>query len=72
MGRKYNNRIEVFHDMKDEGLSYFITGFTRSDAMPDEESRLAFARCEEALEAFEDLIESSYFGLSSNVKISNP
>lgn len=57
MSFKFRNRDEVRDSVENEGLEYFITGYCRSDAMPDEELKKSFKSVENAIANFKDLID---------------
>ena len=56
MSFKFKNRLEVQFQVENEGLEYFIEGYCRSSAMPDEEMKKAFDDLEEAILKFKELI----------------
>jgi len=57
MSFKFRNRDEVRDSVENQGLEYFITGYCRSDAMPDEELKKAFEAVENAIDSFKELID---------------
>lgn len=55
---KFKDRHEVKNSMEDEGLAYFLQGYTSADAMPDAELERAFEKARAALNEFEAMVNA--------------
>jgi hypothetical protein len=53
---KFENRFKVAESVDNEGLEYFIMNYTRSDSMPDDDTKKAFDALEDAIMKFKTLI----------------
>ena len=54
---KFKDRAEVAQAIKDEGLEYFVTGYSQSTQMPDEELEKIFEKAAQAYEDFKEVLE---------------
>ena len=54
---KIKDRATVAQAIKNEGLEYFVTGYSQSSQMPDEELEKVFERAEIAYGKFEEILE---------------
>ena len=54
---KMKNRFEVAKAIENKGLEYFVTGYSQSSQMPDDELKEIFQRAEEAYFNFQEICE---------------
>ena len=54
---KIKDRATVAQAIKNEGLEYFITGYSQPSQMPDEELAIKFQQAEIAYNHFQEICE---------------
>jgi|TARA_Y100000310_G_scaffold299083_1_gene333601 hypothetical protein len=54
---KIKDRATVAQAIKNEGLEYFVTGYSQSSQMPDKELEAVFIKAEKAYGEFQEVLE---------------
>ncbi len=53
---KYKNYTKVYYSIENEGLGYFLTGYTSANTMPDEKGEELFNIAKQALLEFKNYV----------------